>query len=192
MISIFELFFVFAVRLSTCLAVDVEYSEKVVSDHKRDGFGWSLATSYHKLVIGAPRDDLWRGSVMVEEGVRVKGAWSFGDHVDMNQQFMVVSCRDPYRVNVYQSNSPYDLVASFPMMDDYVCSLVISDDNTIAVSNYDHSNSWLTIYQYEGSSTWNIAKNFKLEDWGDSVAVYGDIIVVGIANTSHVRMFKRV
>ena len=64
MISMFGLF-LFVVRL-TCHAVDVEYSEKVVSDHELDGFGWSLATSHHRLVIGAPYDYNWHGSVMVK------------------------------------------------------------------------------------------------------------------------------
>ena len=66
----FMLLFVFAVQLSICHAVDVEYSEKVVSDHTGDGFGESLATSYQQLVIGAPNDgEHESGSVMVDEGV---------------------------------------------------------------------------------------------------------------------------
>ena len=60
--SMFALLFVFAVRLSTCHnLIDVEYSDEIVSDHKSDSFGESLATSHHKLVIGAPWDDNLRG-----------------------------------------------------------------------------------------------------------------------------------
>ena len=68
----FMLLFVLVVHLclSTCHFHDVEYSEKVVSDQKGDFFGWSLATSYQKLVVGALKDG--HGSVMVDEGVRVK------------------------------------------------------------------------------------------------------------------------
>ena len=51
----FGLLLVFAVQLSTCHnAVDVEYSKKIVSDRKGDAFGYSLATSNHKLVVGVP------------------------------------------------------------------------------------------------------------------------------------------
>ena len=74
------------VRLSTCLAVEVEYSKKIVSDHKGDEFGKSLASSHHKLVIGAPWDNGRRGSVVVEEGVRVErpeGGGFFGESVDV-------------------------------------------------------------------------------------------------------------
>ena len=99
---------------------------------------------------------------------------------------MVVSVYHPNLVYVYHSNSPYDMVARFPF-DDYVYSLVISDDNTIAVSHDDYINRCysLTIYQYDGSSTWNIAQKFKLEGDGWSLAVYGDIIVVGAPYASH-------
>ena len=193
------LLFVFAFHLSTCHnAVDIEYSEKVVSDHKYDAFGYSLATSHHKLVIGAPYDDDYRGSVMVDEGVRVKGPvgeWEqcFGTNVDVNQQFMVMS--GTYFVYVYQSHSPYDMVAKLSF-DNEVYSVVISDDNTIAVSHFEDNLGWvLTIYQYDGSSTWNIAKKFKLERVG-TLAVYGDIIVVGVPWASdkqgRVLIFNRV
>jgi len=185
--------------LSTCHTIlDVEFCERVVSDHKGDGFGYSLATSYHKLVIGAPWDDNRRGSVIVDKGVRVKGPeglqW-FGWHVDVNQQFMVVIGQDQ-SVYVHQSNSPYDMVARFPLDDGYVYDLVISDDNTIAVSHYDkyvHA-YWLTIYHYDGSSTWNMAKNFKLESYGAALAVYGDILVVGLPrrDEGHIHIFNRV
>ena len=112
----FLLLFVFAVHLSTCHVIDVEYRDKVVSDHKGDGFGVSLATSHHKLVIGAP----WGGgSVMVDEGVRVKGpegSFRFGSDVDVNQYFMVVSGYDnPSFVYVYQSYSPYNMVTWEPL-----------------------------------------------------------------------------
>ena len=180
---------VIVVHLTTCHVVDVEYREKVVSDRKSDGFGKSLATSHHKLVIGAPFDNNDRGLVIVDEGVRVTGpagGWNFGRYVDVNQQFMVVSGAHPFSVYVYQSNSPYDMVARLPI-DGWVDSVVISDDNTIAVS---HDNM-LTIYQYDGSSTWNIAQKFQLESRGDSLAMYRDIIVVGVAANSLVRIFNR-
>ena len=182
------LFFVFVVHLSTCHAVDVEYSKQIVSDHEGDRFGKSLATSYNELVIGAPGDDNCRGSVMVDEGVWVKGpagGENFGEYVDVNQQFMVVSGQCPYSVYVYQSDSPYDMLARFPM-DGYVMSLALSDDNTIAVSHYVSNTRrfLLTIYQYDGSCTWNIAKKFKLEHGGYSLAVYGDILVVGVLPAS--------
>ena len=194
MFSMLALLLISVVRLSTCHNIlDVEYSERVFSDTEGDGFGFSLATSHHKLVIGAPNDN-GRGSVMVDDHVRVNGPEdgnSMGLHVDVNQQFMVVSgeFRAAYYVYVYQSNSCYDMVASFPI-DGEVYSLVISDDNTIAVSYSDSMAYWLTIYHYDGSATWNIAKKFKLENQGDSLAVYGDIIVVGLpfASGAHGRL----
>ena len=180
--------FVLVAHISNCLAVDVEYSEKIVSDHKGDWFGVSLATFDHKLVIGAPEDYNSRGSVMVDKGLRVKGpagGWLFGEHVDVSQQFMAMTGQRPYSVYVYQSHSPYDMVARFPM-DGYVMSLAISDDNTIAVSHYVSNTHCflLTIYQFDGSSTWNIVKNFKLEHGGYSLAVHGDILVVGVLPAS--------
>ena len=190
------------VHLSTCLAVEVEYSKKIVSDREGDEFGYSLATSHHKLVIGAPWYNGRRGSVVVDEGVRVErpaDGWMFGDNVDVNQQFMVVNVYHPNSVYVYQSHSPYNMVARLPM-DDHVMSLVISDDNTIAVCHNDYNNCCysLTIYQYDGSSTWNIVKKFKLKrrGIGAALAVYGDIIVVGVPRASHkqghVHIFNRI
>ena len=195
-----QVLFVFVVHSSTCHILDVEYSERVVSDHKDDWFGNSLATSHHKLVIGAPTDDNSRGSVMVDEGVRVKGPEGgkhFGSSVDVNQQFIVVSGEKSSPVYAYQSNSPYEMVTRLPM-DGQVWSLVISDDNTIAVSHYDINNkNWLTIYQYDGSSAWNIAKKFELESkFGNPLSVYGDVIVVGAPyasdNQGLVHIFNRV
>ena len=186
----FALLLVSAVHLSTCHNVlDVEYSERVVSDHEGDLFGYSWATSCHKLVIGAPWDDNTRGSVMVDDGVRVKGPAGdrfFGYNVDVNQQFMVVSGgQHPYSMYVYQSQSSYDMVAKIPM-DGCITSLVISDDNTIAVSHSDKNHG------YDGSSTWNIAQKFKLEDEGNSLAVYRDILVAGVPFASLVHIFNRV
>ena len=108
-----------------------------------------------------------------------EGGWYFGNHIDVNQQFMVVSGRQPYSVHVYQSNSPYNMVARMPV-GEFVWSLVISDDNTIAVSHGEKNHGyWLTIYHYDGSYTWNVVKKFKLERFGNSLSVYGDILVVG-------------
>ena len=106
------------------------------------------------------------------------GRW-FGANVDANNQFMVVSGFYPNFLHVYQSYSPYNMVAKFPL-DGVVYSLVISDDNTVAVSHdVNHHHTSLTIYQYDGSFTWNIAQKFKLEHAGDSLAMYGDVLVVG-------------
>ena len=195
------LLFVSIVCLSTCHAVEVEYSKKIASDRKGDWFGTSLATSHHKLVIGAPYDDNQRGSIIVDESVRVKGpagGENFGLDVDVNQHFMVVSAFKPNTVYVYQPNSPYNMVAKFPL-DGWVYSVVISDDNTIAVSHLDHNEDGsLTIYQYDGSSIWNVIKKFKFEmNFGQSsLAMYGDIIVVGVPYASddqgYVYIFNRV
>ena len=209
MFSMFGLLLVFVVRLSTCHnTVDVEYSEKVISDRKNDWFGNSLATSGHMLVVGAPMDDNHRGSITVmEDGVRVRvkgpekgGEHFFGYMVDVNQHFMVVNEYYPMYVYVYQYHSPYDMVARIPTGDAFIDDIVISDDNTIAVSLLEYHDNWLAIYQYDGSSTWNIAKKFKLEDAGVSpnvlLGVHGDIIVVGVTNAFHeqgcLRIFNRV
>ena len=115
---------------------------------------------------------------------------------------MVVGSLKPYLyVYVYQSYSPYNMVAKIHIEDSYEWGYVTSlDDNTIAVTHYyyiSHSyNYYLTIYQYDGSSTWNIAQKFKLENRGESLAVHGDVIVVGVPNASDeqglVRIFNRV
>ena len=91
----------------------------------------------------------------------------FGWCVDSNQEFMVVGDYGTYSVYVYQSYSPYNLLARIPI-DGGVYSIVISDDNTIAVSHDDFYDNWLTIYQYDGSSAWHVAEKFKLEDEGTS------------------------
>ena len=67
-------------------------------------FGWSLATSHHKLVVGAPFDNKRRGSIMVDDGVRIYGPRNgmFGVGVDLNKQFMVVDGWNPASVYVYQ------------------------------------------------------------------------------------------
>ena len=206
-IMVMLLLFVSVAHISTCHAVEVEYSKKIVSDRKHDGFGNSLATYHNKLVIGAPDDDNDRGSVIMDEGVRVKGPEGgelFGRYVDVNQQFMVAGSLKPYLyVYVYQSYSPYNMVAKIHTDSyewGYVTTLVISDDNTIAVTHWSyHSHSYnyyLTIYQYDGSSTWHVAKKFRLENRGESLAVHGDVIVVGVPNACDeqglVRIFNRV
>ena len=194
----FVVLFVFVVRQSTCRLVDVEYSEKLVSDHKGDLFGWSLATSHNKLVIGAPWDDNKRGSIMVDK-VRVNGpeaSFGYGTFVSVNQQFTIASGEYNESIYVHQSCSPYNIVATFPTYGNHVNSVVISDDNTVAVSyNDDNYNYWLTIYQYEGSTSWYVAEKFELENIGRSLAVYGDTVAVGVPRGSypcgHVRTFNR-
>ena len=90
-------------------------------------------------------------TVTVHEGVRVKGPAGgkyFGWNVDVNQQFMVVSSQLSSTVYVYQSYSPFNMVARFPM-DNRVGEVVISDDNTIVLFHCDVSldvDCWLTIY----------------------------------------------
>ena len=58
---------------------------------------------------------------------------------------MVVGGLEPYFVYVYQAYSPYDMVAKIHI-DSYklgfVTSLVISDDNTIAVTHFHISHSY--------------------------------------------------
>ena len=80
------------------------------------------------------------------------------------------------------------MVATFPF-DAHVWSLVISDDNTIAVTPeevyYPHRR--LTIYNFDCSASWHIAEKLHLPMRGLMmvglpIAAHGDIIVVGIPN----------
>ena len=106
----------------------------------------------------------------------------FGWSVDVNEQFMVVSAWEPDSVYVYQSYSPYDMVAKLPVGGRVrVWSLVISEDNTIAVSYEKYPDHWLTIYNFDGSASWHIADKFDLLTEG-LLGVYGEIIVVGMHN----------
>ena len=127
MLLITQLLFAFVAHFSTChYVLDVEYSKRIVNDRKGDWFGYSLATSHHRLVIGAAFDDDERGSVVVDDGVRVKGpevGLDFGRYVDVNQQFMVVNGRYPSFVYVHQSYIPYNMVARLPI-DGNFCSPV--------------------------------------------------------------------
>ena len=63
---------------------------------------------------------------------------------------MVVNGYEPYSLYVYQSYSPYNIVARVPL-NGGVFSVVISDDNTMAVSHddYDHAHV-VSIYHYDG------------------------------------------
>merc|ERR1711962_137430 len=172
-------FIMYATQLSLCgCVVDVEYAYKVTSDHYRDWFGMSLSTSNRKIVIGASWDNNDNsGSIMVEKGVRIKapqGRW-FGHHVDINQQFIVASGADPYTVYVYESNSPYKLVAQF-RVDDWVFAVVISDENTIAVSD---RRSMVTVFVYDGQSTWHVGDKLEQEMRGNSLALGGNTLLVG-------------
>ena len=156
--------------------VEVEFIDKVVGDHKYDGFAVSLATSYGKLAIGAPWGNNERGSVMVDQGMRINGprqGRAFGAEVDVNQHFIVVSGR--YSVYVHESNSPYNLKAKLPM-DGFVRDAIISEDNTIAVSN---SNKVVVIFHYDGQHSWHVAEKLKLELKGESLAISGSTLVVG-------------
>ena len=73
----------------------LEFSRKIVSDREDDGFAFTLATSHHRLVIGAIEDHDGRGSVMVnEDGDRIEGPDGeklFGYNLDVNHKYMVVS-----------------------------------------------------------------------------------------------------
>ena len=119
--------------IGDCL--DVEYAYKILSDHKGDNFAASLSTSFKEIVIGAPRDNKGRGSVM-NNGIRLhppQGNY-FGNHVHSNKEFVVVVGHQPHTVYVYGSNSP-DLKAMFPLKK-LIADVVISDDNTIAVRTH--------------------------------------------------------
>ena len=60
-------------------------------------------------------------------------------------------------------------------------SVVISDDNTIALSHsWQWGEDWLIIYQYNSTASWVMAGKFKLKSCGVSLAVYEDILVVGV------------
>ena len=212
----FVLLFVSIIHLSPCVAVaDVEYSFKYSyegqSDHEHDYFGFSLATSNHKLVVGAPAYHDGRGSITVmPDGLQVRGPPGgvlFGESVDMNQEFMIVSGYPD--MFVYKSSSPYNMVAKIPIgglpPSLITTAAVISEDNTIAIMHVDdHKDYWLTIYQYDSSESWHIAEKFDLESRAGSrvnkpsLAVQGDILVVGVPYTStsddqgRVRIFNRV
>ena len=207
----FALFFVFIIHLSPCVAVvDVEYSFKYSyegqSDHEHDYFGFSLATSNHKLVVGAPGTETrqrQRGSITVmPNGLEVRGPAgekNFGESVDINQEFMVVSGHPD--MFVYKASSPFNMVAKIPIgrlpYRAIATSVVISDDNTIAIVRPDDNcEYWLTIYQYDGSESWHIADKFDsgpLSRQGaiPSLAVHGDTLVVGVPNV-RVRVYNRV
>ena len=58
--------------------------------------------------------------------------------------------------------------------------IVLSDDNTVAVTHEDYSHFWLTIYNFDGSASCHITKKFYLPMSDPTIAVRGDIIVVGI------------
>ena len=150
--------------------VEVEYTDKVVSAHKGDSFGSALATSYRKLVIGAPVDKEGSGSIIPEENIRIYAPQPqtyFGTSVDVNQHFIVASALEPHSVYVYDSNSPYTLKARLPV--DFVSDVVISDDNTIAVSHYDEN--MVTIFVYEGEGEWSLGQKLLLEGCTQSLAI---------------------
>ena len=119
---------------------------------------------------------------MVDGGVWLNGPGDgllFGECVGTNQNFIVASGRIPFAVYVYEAYSPYNLVARLPFHG-RVFAVVISDDNTIAVSYPDSSSYWLAIYNYDGSTSWHMAKRFKLENIGKSLALFGNTLAVGV------------
>ena len=63
--------FITQLSVGSCV-IKVEYTKTIVSDHKGDGFAWSLTTSNKKLVISAPWDNNYRGSLMVDDGMCIK------------------------------------------------------------------------------------------------------------------------
>ena len=113
----------------------------------------------------------------------------FGSSVDINEQFMVVTGwkHSSCYVYVYQSNSPYRMVATSPLDGHDIHSVVLSDDNTVAVTHEDYGHYRLTVYSFDGSASWHIAEKFDLPGRGGpefpTIAVHGDIIVVGISDT---------
>ena len=47
---------------------------------------------------------------------------------------------------VYQSNSPYRMVATFPLDGHDIHSVALSDDNTVAATHEDYDHFWLNIH----------------------------------------------
>ena len=140
-------------------SVGVDFVHKVESDNKADGFACSLSTSNTTIVIGASYFNNGRGSVIVDEGIRINPpqGLDFGRQVDVNQHFIVVSGSEPDSVYVYESHFPHNLRASLPI-DGEVEDVVISEDSTIAVSCWD--NHVVSIFEYDGHGMWHMGERF--------------------------------
>ena len=71
LVNAFLLMIIFTLQhLHECVDEDIQFTHRVVSGKKGDRFALSLATSYHRLVVGAPLDNR-KGSVMVENRVKI-------------------------------------------------------------------------------------------------------------------------
>ena len=184
---------VFITQLSLVVCVvEVEYDHKIVSDRRADGFGSSLSTYHGQIVVGAPYDNLGRGSVVVETRINPPRGRNFGEIVDVNEHFIVVSGRAPYSVYVYEAKSPHNLKARIPLYAD-VMDVVISDESTIVVCDALYQ---LTIFVYDGQDSWHVAEKLKLEEAGQSLALNGSTLVVGVPHVSqhqgHVYVYNNI
>jgi hypothetical protein len=68
-----------------------------------DDFGWSMDSHTNRLVIGAYHDNNNRGSVKVDQGVKVNGP-------DKRKVLRMGSCSEPQVLGGLWSTSPYTLI----------------------------------------------------------------------------------
>ena len=70
LLNVFVVASLLILQLCQCTGEEIQYSYKIVSDTKKDGFAQSLATFHQRFVIGAPEGE--NGNyVLVEPGVKV-------------------------------------------------------------------------------------------------------------------------
>ena len=148
-VNAFLLVIIFSVQhLHECVDEDIQFSHRVVSGKKGDLFAVSLSTSFHRLVVGAPWDNDKKGSMMVEDGLKIGAPQGkeFGWQVDVNQQFIVVSGQSPESVYVFTSTDPYYLKATLPVDIGFsVEDVIVAEDKTIVVVATGVETGFLTI-----------------------------------------------
>ena len=164
----FLLLVLLSILQSSQCVIEVQYSYKIISGTKGDGFGISLATSYRHLMVGAPWTKNYKGYVLVEPDRKIyapEGEFFGLRGLDVNQQFLVASARTTSIswVYVFSSNPPYTLKARIPVPS--VGDVKLTKDNTIIVvtDSSRTKENYVLIYKYDGNNAWNKEQSIKID-----------------------------
>ena len=183
---------IFIVHLWPCNGKDIQYSDRIMSKISGDWFGESLATSHQRLVVGAH----YGKYIYVVPGVKFRPpqGYQFGEKLDVNEHFIVASCKGPHSVCIFSANRPFALVGRIPLEEERVEDVKLSDNNIIVAARKTH----VSIYDYGNPPSWYKHQRIVLKDYqygGISLAVSGNIMAVGYGEgqqRGQVKIYKNV
>jgi len=202
MLSICITLFLF---LGTHHALQVQYSDKIVSGIRNDLFGASVAANDDVFVVGAPSDYNHHGSITIYNSkantsdalVKIKspGGMLFGIAVAVNKDFIVVATQSPSYVYVYSTKAPYTRYKAWWKAGYWteLSSITINDDNTVAVVGNTYADHQAIVYVYKqtGATSWKQDTYMMFMGGADigehpTVSLNGNVLAAGIPGSEYV------